>query len=188
MNRSKTAVVLALAFGVGVLMVSSQSCSKKSSSSSGTMTLYDSLGGTAMVSDPANSGQMVEKGYLGIRMIVDSAIFIIAADTQINGYFKVLIAEVTSGNLSGYQRLSMNISNFIAVAAGAKDYTYTGLTMQNAHNPNTNPRITMTVDSADFNEFIGDVAASATKNGLPSYLLARVGTVLYSVEGEVVQR
>jgi hypothetical protein len=187
MNRSKTTAVLALAFGVGVLMVSSQSCSKKSSSAA-TMTLYDSLGGTAMVSDPANQGQMVEKGYLGIRTIVDSAIFIIAADTQINGYFKVLIGEVTSGNLSGYQRLSTNLSNFIAVATGAKDYTYTGLSMQDAHNPNTNPRITMTVDSADFNEFIGDVAASATKNGLPPDLLARVGTVLYTVEGQVVQR
>ncbi len=152
------------------------------------MTLYDSLGGTAMVPDPANSGQMVEKGYLGIRTIVDSAVFIVAADTQINGYFKVLLAEVTGGNLSGYQRLSTNFSNFVAVAAGAKDYTYTGLSMPNAHNPNMNPRITMTVDSADFNEFIVDVAASATKNGLPSYLLARVGTVLYSVEGQVVQR
>jgi hypothetical protein len=60
--------------------------------------------------------------------------------------------------------------------------------MQAAHNPGTNPRITMTVDSADFNEFIGDVAASATKNGLAPDLLARVGTVLYSVEGQVVQR
>src|ERR1700735_5171865 len=117
---------------------------------------------------------MVEKGYLGIRTIVDSAVFIVAADTQINGYFKVLLAEVTAGNLSGYERLSTNFSNFVAVATGAKDYTYTGLSMQNAHNPNTNPRITMTVDSADFNEFVGDAAASATKNGVPPDFLARV--------------
>jgi hypothetical protein len=187
MNRSKSAVVLALVIGMGGWMAFNQSCSKKSSPPAA-MTLYDSLGGTAMVADPANSGQMVEKGYLGIRTIVDSAIFIIAADTQINGYFKVLISEVTSGNLSGYQRLSVNLSNFIAVATGAKDYTYTGLSMQAAHNPNTNPRITMTVDSADFNEFIGDVAESATMNGLSPDLLTRVGTVLYSVEGQVVQR
>jgi hypothetical protein len=39
-----------------------------------------------------------------------------------------------------------------------------------------------------FNEFVVDEAASATKNGLPADLLARVGTVLYSVEGQVVQR
>jgi hypothetical protein len=179
-------VVLSLVFGLGVFVVCNQSCSKKSSSPA--LTLYDSLGGTAMVADPANSGQMVEKGYLGIRSIVDSAVFIIAADTEINGYFKVLISEVTSGNLSGYQRLSTNFSNFVAVAAGAKDYTYTGLSMTNAHNPGTNLRITMTVDSADFNKFIGDIAESATKNGLPANLLARVGAVLYSVEGQVVQR
>jgi hypothetical protein len=74
------------------------------------------------------------------------------------------------------------------VATGAKDYTYTGLSMTAAHNPSTNPRITMTVDSADFNEFVVDVAASATKNGLPTYLISRLGTLLYSVEGAVVQR
>jgi hypothetical protein len=187
MNRSKTVVVFALILGMGALIVSSQSCSKKSSSSA-TMTLYDSLGGTAMVADPANAGQMVEKGYLGIRTIVDSAVFIIAADTQINGYFQVLLSEVTGGNLSGYQRLSTNFSTFVAVATGAKDYTYAGLSMPAAHNPATNSRITMKVDSADFDAFVGDVAASATKNGLPSNLLARVGTVLYSVEGQVVQR
>src|ERR1700761_5985543 len=112
MNRSKTTVVLALVAVTGVLMVSGQSCSKKSSPPAA-MTLYDSLGGTTMVTDPANSGQMVEKGYLGIRTIVDSAVFIIAADTQINGYFKVLLTEVTGGNLSGYQRLSTDFSNFV---------------------------------------------------------------------------
>jgi hypothetical protein len=179
--------VLALILGAGALMIFTQSCSKKSSTPA-TMTLYDSLGGTTKVSDPANAGQTVEKGYLGIRTIVDSAIFIIAGDSKINGYFTVLLGEVTSGNTSGFQKLSTNLSNFIAVATGAKDFTYTGLSMHDAHNPTTNPRITMTVDSADFNQFVVDVAASATKNGLPSYLLARVGTVLYSVEGGVVQR
>jgi hypothetical protein len=187
MNRSKAMVVLALVIGMGLLMVSSQSCSKKSSTPAA-MTLYDSLGGTARVSDPANPGQTVEKGYLGIRTVVDSAIFIIAADTAINGYFQVLISEVSGGNLSGYQRLSMNLSNFVAVAAGAKDFTYTGLSMHDAHNPNTNSRITMTVASDDFDEFVKDVAASATKNGLPTYLISRLGTVLYSVESQVVQR
>jgi hypothetical protein len=61
---------------------------------------------------------MIEKGYLGIRTVVDSAIFIIAVDTTINGYFQLLLGEVGSGNLSGYQRLSLNLSNFVAVATG----------------------------------------------------------------------
>jgi hypothetical protein len=189
MNLSKTKAVIAFFLGVSTVMIFSLSCSKKSSSAPpATMTLYDSLGGSAMVSDPANSGTMVEKGYLGIRTIVDSAVFIIAADARINGYFQVLIGEVTSGNTSGYQKLSTNFSNFVAVATGAKDYTYTGLSMPAAHDPSQNPRISMKVDSADFTAFVVDVAASATKNGLPSYLLARVGTVLSSVEGQVVQR
>jgi hypothetical protein len=188
MNLSKTTAALALILVVGIVTIFPPSCSKKSSSSPATMTLYDSLGGSAMVADPANSGQMVEKGYLGIRTVVDSAIFIIAADAQINGYFKVLLGEVTSGNTSGYQKLSTNLSTFVAAATGAKDYTYTGLSMTAAHNPATNSRIAMTVDSADFNEFVVDVAASATKNGLPSYLIGRLGTLLYSVEAAVVQR
>lgn len=182
-------VVTALILGTGAILSGMQACSKKTSSQPpATMTLYDSLGGSAMVSDPANPGQMVEKGYLGIRTIVDSAVFIIAADTQINGYFQVLLSEVTSGNTSGYQKLSTNFSTFVAVATGAKDYTYKGLSMPAAHDPGQNPRISMKVDSSDFNRFVEDVASSATKNGLPTYLLARVGTVLGSVEGQVVQR
>jgi hypothetical protein len=187
MNLSKTTAVVALILGMGGVLVLNQSCSKKSSSPA-TMTLYDSLGGSAMVADPANAGKSVEKGYLGIRTVVDSAIFIIAADTAINGYFQVLLGEVTSGNTSGFQKLSTNLSTFIAVATGAKDYTYTGLSMHDAHNPATNPRITMTVASDDFDEFVKDVAASATKNGLPSYLIARLGALLYTVESQVVQR
>src|SRR6202000_3153598 len=128
--------------------------------------LSDSPGGTTKVSAPANPGTMIEKGYLGIRTVVDSAIFIIAGDAAINGYFKVLLAEVTAGNTSGFQKLSVNLSNFVATATGAKDYPYTGLSMTNAHNPATNPRMTGKVDSHSFDVFVTDVAASATKNGV----------------------
>ena len=64
MNLSKTTAAAALILGIGLVTISSQSC-KKSSSSSTPMTLYDSLGGSAMVNDPANPGTNVEKGYLG---------------------------------------------------------------------------------------------------------------------------
>jgi hypothetical protein len=188
MNLSKTTAVVASILMIGGVLVVNQSCSKKSSSTPPAMTLYDSLGGTAKVADPANPGQTIEKGYLGIRTVVDSAIFIIAADTAINGYFQVLISEVTSGNTSGYQKLSKNLSDFVAVATGAKDYTYSGLNMHDAHNHSGNPRITGTVASDDFDEFVKDVAASATKNGLPDYLIARLGALLYTVESQVVQR
>lgn len=182
----KISIFSAVASSLILMMVISTSCHKSSSNTQ--PTLYDSLGGTTMVSDPANNGAQIEKGYLGIRTVVDSAIFIIAADTAINGYFKVLIGEVTSGNTSGYQKLSTNLSNFVAVATGAKDYTYTGLSMTAAHNPSSNPRINGVVMSDDFDEFVKDVAASATKNGVPSNLITSLGNLLYSVEAQVINQ
>ena len=172
---------------LGTFILGSTSCHKNNNNTT-KPTLYDSLGGTTMVADPANSGKMVEKGYLGIRSVVDSAVFIIAGDAAINGYFKVLIGEVTAGNTSGFQKLSANLSNFIAVATGAKDYTYTGLSMTVAHDPAQNSRITAKVDSQDFDSFVGDVAKSATKNGVPANLITSLGKLLYTVESQVVQR
>jgi hypothetical protein len=186
MITRKITVSLTVMLGLAIAMVFSSSCHKSSSNSP--QTLYDSLGGSAMVSDPANPGTQIEKGYLGIRTVVDSAIFIIAGDTAINGYFKVLIGEVTSGNTSGYQKLSANLSNFVAVATGAQDYKYTGLSMQTAHNPSTNTRINGVVMSDDFDEFVKDVAASATKNGVPSNLISSLGNLLYTVESQVINQ
>ena len=104
-------------------------------------TLYDSLGGTAMVADPANSGQQIEAGRLLIRNIVDSTIFVIAGDNAINGHFNKLLDEVGNGDLSGFQELSKNLTDFVAVGTGAKNYQYTGLDMVAAHDPATNPRM-----------------------------------------------
>jgi hypothetical protein len=44
------------------------------------------------------------------------------------------------------------------------------------------------VDSGDFDEFVKDVAASATKNGVPANLIASLGKLLYTVESQVVQK
>jgi hypothetical protein len=182
----KTAVVTAVILGLGIFTLVTPACKK--SSSPVKMTLYDSLGGTAMVNDPAHSGTMIEKGRLGIRTVVDSAIFIIAGDKAINNYFTILLAEVGSGNTSGFQALSKNLTDFICVATGAKDFTYGGRNMHDAHNPSGNPRMNGTATSADFDEFVKDVAASATKNGLSPQLIGQVGVVLYSIESVVVQR
>ena len=135
------------------------------------------LGYVNMISRTFDRPKLDEDMEIGIRGIY-----------QDNGYFKVLLAEVTSGNLSGYQRLSANLSNFVAVATGAKDYTYTGLSMNNAHNPATNPRINGVVMSDDFDEFVKDVAASATKNGVPSNLITSLGNLLYTVESQVINQ
>jgi hypothetical protein len=150
-------------------------------------TLYDSLGGTAMVSDPAHPGTMIEKGYLGIRSVVDSTIFVIAADTRINGHFTVLLSEVTSGNLSGFTALSGNLSTFVAVGTGAKDYTYTGLNMTDAHDPAKNPRMNGKASNADFDAFEADLVAGANKNHVPANLIASLGKIVESLRTTVVQ-
>src|SRR5580692_9018275 len=133
----KKAALFSILLGLGVTLSLMSSCSKKSSTSSTSNkpTLYDSLGGSAMVSDPANPGTMIEQGRLGIRSVLDSTIFVIAGDTAINGFFQVLLAEVTAGNTSGYTALSNNLTDFVCVATGAKDFTYGGKSMTDAHNP-----------------------------------------------------
>ena len=182
----KTPVLFLLAACLIMLIAS---CDKNNDSSpTTTLTLYDSLGGTAMVQDPANPSGMIEAGRLGIRSVVDSAIFVIAADSKINGYFAVLLSEVSMNDLSGFQELSKNLTDFFCVATGAKNFTYSGLSMVDAHDPATNPRINNKVDSEDFDAFIVDLGIAAGKNNLPDYLTARVAEVASSVEGDVVQR
>jgi hypothetical protein len=171
--------------GLGFVAVIMPSCSKDSAPK---MTLYDSLGGTKMVSDPANSGQMIEKGRLGLRSVVDSAIYVIAADSKINGFFTVLLAEVTAGNTSGFTALSKNLTDFFCVATGARNFSYGGKSMVAAHDPATNTRMNGKAASADFDNFVADVVTAAQKNGLSNQLIGQVGTVIYSVESQVVQK
>src|ERR1044071_1495224 len=64
-------------------------------------TLYERLGGTTMVDDPAAPGTMIEQGYLGLRSVVDSTIFVIAGDPQLQPYFAVLLTEVGNNDLTG---------------------------------------------------------------------------------------
>ena len=150
-------------------------------------TLYDSLGGTVMVPDPAHAGMTIEKGYLGIRSVVDSTIFVIAADNRINGHFTVLLSEVTHGNLSGFNELSLNLSNFVAVGTGAVAYKYDGLSMVNAHNPATNPRMNGKATSADFDAFEADLITGANKNHVPANLINSLGKIVESLRSQVVQ-
>jgi len=187
MNLRKTAVLAAF-LGLGAVMLMTQSCKKDHNNTPVTMTFYDTLGGTTMVNDPANAGKTIEKGRLGLRTVVDSAIFIIAGDAKINVYFKPLLTEVGMGNLSGFQALSKNLTDFLCVATGAKNFTYSGKNMHDAHNPTGNPRMNGTATSADFDQFVVDVAASAKKNGLPDAIIARVGALLNTLKTTVVQR
>jgi hypothetical protein len=153
-------------------------------------TLYDSLGGTTMVADPANSGMMVEKGRLLIRNIIDSTIFVIAVDTAINDHFTTLLSEVGMGDLSGFQALSKNLTDFVAVATGAKDYTYGGKSMVAAHDPAQNSRMDGKADNSDFNAFEADLVAGAGKAGVASNnpALGSVANLVESLRSQVVQK
>lgn len=187
----KFATLFFSAVAICLLTLSLGACKKSSSSSNPSApTLYDSLGGTAMVADPAQSGATIEKGRLLIRNIIDSTIFVIAADTAINGHFTTLLSEVSSGNLSGFQALSKNLTDFVATGTGAKDYTYTGKSMVAAHDPAQNPRMNGKADNSDFNAFEKDLVTGAGKAGVPSTTpaLISVGKLVESLRSQVVQQ
>ena len=183
------ALLATLVLGLAISASFISSCKKKDSgTTTSTMTLYDSLGGTTMVADPYNPGQMVESGRLGIRKVVDSTIFVIAGDTAINGYFTVLLTEVTAGNTTGFAALSKNLTDFFCVATGAKNFTYGGKSMTAAHDPAQNSRMSAKADNGDFDAFVTDLVAGAHKVGLSDVLIGRVGAVVGTLRSQVVQR
>lgn len=150
-------------------------------------TLYEKLGGTEMVSDPANDGQMIEAGRLAIRSVVDSSIFVIAADPELVGFFAPLLAELSNGNTSNLFALSKNITDYLSVEAGAQNFSYTGLNMADAHDPNVNPRMAMTADNNDFNNFVAAIVIGANKNNVSAGLIAELGAILEMSRSDVVQ-
>lgn len=178
-----TSTLLCSALLIGVV----SSCKKDDASTPVQPTLYDSLGGTAKVADPVNPSVMIEKGRLGIRSVVDSTIFVIAGDSRINGKFSVLLAEVGSGDLSGFMDLSKELTDFFCVATGAKNFTYTGLDMMAAHDPTRNPRMNGRSSNADFDAFIEDLVAGANQNQVPANLIASIGRLVEGLRTQVVQ-
>jgi len=152
-----------------------------------TPTLYQKLGGTTMVPDPANPGMTIEKGRLGLRSVVDSTIFVIAGDPELNGFFTVLLTEVGAGNTTGFAALSKNLTDFFAVGSGATNFTYTGKNMVAAHNPASNSRMGGLADNADMDKFIADLVVGAQKNNVPNNLIGEVGALLETLRDDVVQ-
>jgi hypothetical protein len=197
MNWSKVSAIVIITFLSGIVLLTMHSCNKKKTGSA-THTLYDSLGGTVLVPDPADSGQLVQKGWLGIRTIVDTAVRIMLVDTfpipgdtlhKMSVFFTVLQTELSSGDTTGYRALTLNLAKYFATATGSTDtaYLYNGKNMHDAHDSTVNHRMTGKVDSADFNQFVHDITRSATEYGLSNQLISRLGTLMYSVEGQVVQ-
>lgn len=151
-------------------------------------TLYDRLGGDEMVADPANTGMMIEQGRLNLRSVVDSTIFVIAATPSLEIYFAPLLAEVGAGNLSNIAVLSRDLTDFFSVASGSENATYSGLSMEAAHDPARNPRMGAKSDDQGFDDFIAAVVTGAQQNNVPNELIGEVGALIETLRDVIVQR
>jgi hypothetical protein len=189
MNQYNKALLLITILALATFCAATISCKKsKSSTSSGTPTLYDTLGGSTPVIDPEDTTKMVEKGYLAIRTIVDTTMFTFASDPLVDTFFSVLQHEDSLGESSELVSLSTAMTKFIAAAAGSTDSTYSGPTMYAAHNPNSNPNITRLVTDSAFNEFVYDLGVSAIDYGFSAQVVSQFGSMLYKYEGQIVQQ
>lgn len=186
----KSTLLFGLLFLTSSLLFTACKEEEKSTPSPANPTLYEKLGGTTMVADPANPGQMIEKGRLGLRSVVDSTIFVIAGDPELQPYFQVLLSEVGSGNLTGFTALSKNLTDFFCVATGAKNFTYNGISsMVAAHDPAQNNRMGLKADNAAYNKFIVDVVAGAAQNGVTDQeIVSELGALLETLRSAIVQR
>lgn len=163
-----------------------------------TPSIYARLGGTTLVADPDNAGQMIEKGRLSYRKVVNTTVGLIVADVQSNAsgnlsaHFAPLLAEVGAGNTTNLAILVDNLTDFFSFNTGGTNAvnTYSGLSMVAAHNPATNPRMGVKSTTANYTKFEGYVGAAAVQNGVAAntQLYADVVAVLESLRAPIVQQ
>lgn len=165
-----------------------------------TPSIYARLGGTTMVADPNNPGQMIEQGRLSFRSVVDTTINYIVADIvagnpgNLGAHFGPIAGEVfgPTMNTTNVAVLSDNLTDFFSFNTGGTNAvnTYSGLDMVAAHNPAQNPRMGALSTDANYNTFVGFVGAAAVANGVPanSELFADVVAVLESLRDPIVQQ
>jgi hypothetical protein len=160
--------------------------------------IYERLGGTKMVADPDNSGQMIEQGRLSFRKVVNSTIGLIVADVQSNAsgnlqaHFAPVLAETGTTQATNIAKLSDNLTDFFSFNTGGTNAvnTYSGLNMVAAHDPATNPRMGTKSSTADYTKFVGYVGAAANSNGVASNteLYTDIVAVLESLRTPIVQK
>ena len=159
------------------------------------LTLYQKLGGTSMVADPNNAGQMIEQGRLSFRSVVDSTITLIVTDIvldsngNLGAHFAPIVGEVSSGNTTNVAVLSKNLTDFFSAnTGGGATNTYSGLNMVATHDPAQNPRIGKKVNDTEYDKFIGYVGVAAGLNGVTDpALIGDVVDVLESLRSPIVQ-
>ena len=163
-------------------------------------TLYQKLGGTTLVADPRNPGQMIEHGRLSYRSVVDSTITLIVADIVTNApgnlstHFAPLVGEVSAGNTTNLAELSDNLTDFFSFNTGGTNAVnvYSGMNMVTAHKPGTgsgmNARMGAKATNANYDKFEGYVGAAAGLNGVTDpAIINDVVTVLESLRTQIVQ-
>lgn len=160
--------------------------------------IYERLGGTKMVADPDNSGQMIEQGRLSFRKVVNSTVGLIVADIQSNAsgnlqaHFAPLLAETGNTQATNIAKLSDNLTDFFSFNTGGTNAvnTYSGLNMVAAHDPAKNPRMGTKSSNADYTKFVGYVGAAANANGVASNteLYTDIVAVLESLRTPIVQK
>ncbi|WP_107040309.1 globin family protein [Brumimicrobium mesophilum] len=168
--------------------------------------LYDTLGwfiqggdpsmaiegqGTKSISDPDNSGQMIQAGRLAIRKVVEGSLQIIAGDTVLAKYFPTLLNEVGNGNTTGFAQLLESFTDFTQQAVSGQ-MVYQGKSMADAHNNMTYSRFgsanqQFVTDNADFDKFVGDIVLAAQGLNVPNSVIGQLGVILYSTENDIVQ-
>ena len=159
--------------------------------------IYTRLGGTAMVADPDNSGQMIEQGRLSFRKVVNSTIGLIVADVQskasgnLQAHFAPVLAETGNTQATSIAKLSDNLTDFFSFNTGGTNAvnTYSGLNMVAAHNPAMNSRMGKKSNTAEYTKFVGYIGAAANANGVASNtkLYTDIVVVLESLRAPIVQ-
>lgn len=190
-NFSKLAL-MALFIVSGLFVVS---CNDDDDRVAEPASLYAKLGGTTMVSDPNNPGQMIEQGRLSYRSVVDSTITLIVADVldgaegNLGEHFAPVLSEALSGNTTNVAILSKNLTDFFSAnTGGGATNVYTGMNMVAAHDPAQNPRMGRKSNDANYDKFIGYVGAAAGLNGVTDpELIGEVVAVLESLRAPIVQ-
>lgn len=193
MTKYSKFALCALVFGA----LTFTSCSK--SDTAAPASIYQRLGGTTMVADPDNAGQMIEQGRLSYRKVIVSTIGLIAADAQSNAsgnlgaHFAPLLAEVNAGNTTNLAELVDNLTDFFSFNTGGTNAvnTYSGLSMADAHNPAVNgSRMPIKANAANYTKFEGYVGAAAVQNGVAAntQLYTDIVAVLESLRPTIVQQ
>lgn len=181
---------------IGSTLFATTSCSDDDDNDNPTPpSLYTRLGGTTMVADPKNPGQMIEQGRLSYRSVVDSTIVLIVGDIvtsapgNLGEHFGPIVGEVSVGNTTNVAVLSKNLTDFFSAnTGGGATNTYSGLDMVSAHDPAINPRMGVKSTNADYDKFIGYVGAAAGLNGVTdTALITDVVAVLESLRDPIVQ-